>query len=109
MDLLETSITKSKLPTESTANVEDILTQVDPSVPQEEKDKLKEHLRNYADVLWKDEHDLGCTNIVQHHINTGNNRPCRQATRPQSVTTRQIINQAIDEFQLSGTNELCQS
>ena len=45
------------------------------AVAEAEKGLVKELLCKYQDVFSKDDRDLGRTSIVQHHIESGDNRP----------------------------------
>ena len=51
------------------------------AVPEAEKGLVKELLCKYRDVFSKDDRDLGRTSIVQHHIETGDNKPVKQGPR----------------------------
>ena len=46
-----------------------------------QRDKLYEALLCYEDVFAVDNSDLGCTNRLKHHINTGDAAPVRQPPR----------------------------
>ena len=50
----------------------------------EETDQLCELLCSFADVFADDSEDLGCTDIAQHCIHTGDAQPVHQA--PQCMT-----------------------
>ena len=47
----------------------------------EQTARLCNLLLAFADVFAKSDLDLGCTNLVQHHIITGNSRPIKYAPR----------------------------
>ncbi len=53
---------------------------------EEQKKKLRDLLIEYEDIFAKHGSDLGRTNLVKHHIETGDERPVRQHARrlPQS-------------------------
>ena len=51
------------------------------AVPKAEKGLVKELLCKYQNVFSKDDKDLGRTSIVQHHIETGDNKPVKQSPR----------------------------
>ena len=71
--------------------------------------KLEALLTTYQDVFSHNEYDLGTTNIVQHNIETGDNRPFRQALRPQPRAHLPVIDNLLDEMQHQGVIEPCQS
>ena len=86
-----------------------ILDRVDSSVPAQAKERLHSLLTAYGDVFSKDEFDLGCTNIVQYRIDTGDNRPFRQPLHPQPRAQLPIIDELLDEMQHQGIIEPTQS
>ena len=48
---------------------------------EEETQKVADLLIRYQDVFSKGSHDLGCTGLVKHSIDTGDSRPLRQPYR----------------------------
>jgi len=93
----------------SVAHITPIIDRVDPSVPTAVREKLQSLLTSYEDVFSKDEYDLGHTSIVQHSIDTAENRPFRQPLRPQPRAQLPIIDKLLDEMQQQGVIEPCQS
>ena len=59
-------------------------------------------LFQYADILSCDETDLGRTDIVQHSIDTGDERPVRQQLRRTPIMHNQIIDENIDTMLKQG-------
>ena len=57
----------------------------------------------------RSELDLRSTNVVQHRIVIGEDRPSRQPQRPLPVTMRRIIDEQLDKFFANGTVKPCQS
>lgn len=55
--------------------VEELLTKVDPSLPLNGKNKLRDTLQEFQDVFSQHTNDLGRSEVTQHHIDTGNARP----------------------------------
>ena len=51
------------------------------------------------DVFSAGPDDLGCTNLVKHHIDTGQARPIRQPPRRLPLTKRQEADKAVQEMQ----------
>jgi len=86
-----------------------MLSQVDPSVPADAKSQLSQLLESYKDVFSYSEFDLGCTGIVSHEIDTGDNRPFKQPLRPQPRAHLPAIDQLLHEMQSQGIIEPCQS
>ena len=64
----------------------------------EQTARLRKLLSSYADVFAKDDLDLGCTNLVQHHIITGNSPPIKQAPRRIAPAKRQEMETAVGEL-----------
>jgi hypothetical protein len=50
---------------------------IDASVSQETRAKLTNILSSYVDIFSFSEYDLGSTDLVQHRIDTGLNKPFR--------------------------------
>lgn len=86
-----------------------ILESVDNSVPTDTKLQLESLLCAYADVFSRNEYDLGETTLQQHRIDTGSNRPFRQALRPQPRTHLPVIDKLLQEMQEQKVIEPCQS
>ena len=96
-------------PVASPGHIAPIVDKVDSTVPSDVKLRLENLLASYHDVFSQSEYDLGCTNVVQHHIDTGENRPFRQALRPQPRAHLPVIDKLLDEMQHQGVIEPCQS
>ena len=93
----------------SAAAIAEIIQKIDPSLPPESATELRILLESYSDVLSTDEFDLGCTNIVQHRIDTGSHKPSRQSLRPQARAHLPVIDKMLTEMQEQGVIEPCQS
>jgi len=93
----------------STGSVETLLDKVDPTVPADTKQRLGQLIETYRDVFSQDEFDLGSTRIVEHRIDTGENRPFRQPLRPQPRAQLPVIDELLDDMQQQGVIEPCQS
>jgi len=96
-------------PEDTADSLEALLDKVDPSVPPDAKQQLSELITTYQDVFSKNEFDLGSTSIVQHRIDTGENRPFHQPLRPQPRAQLPVIDKLLDEMQHQGVIEPCQS
>ena len=86
-----------------------IMDQADPSMPAQAKERLHSLLTAYGDIFSKDDFDLGCTAIVQHRIDTGDNRLFRQPLRPQPQVQLPVIDELLEEMQHQEVIEPCQS
>ena len=56
-------------------------------------------LCDYADIFSTDPSDLGCTDLVQHHISTGNAAPIQQPPRRLPLAKKEVAEKAIIEMQ----------
>ena len=63
------------------SHLEDLYMRSSVQLAEEEKQRLGILLRTYSDVFSVGDHDLGCTNLVRHHINTGDGKPIKQPPR----------------------------
>ena len=61
--------------------VQKLLNGVDDSIPESACLALEAILMQHQDVFSQDENDLGRTDIIMHHIDTGDARPIRQPLR----------------------------
>ena len=62
---------------------------------EEEKEKLQELLHEYQDVISSDELYLGLTDLVEHCIETGDAKPCRQALRRTPAAYAHIVDEQV--------------
>jgi len=60
---------------------------------------------NHADVFGQNENDLGKTNIIMHHIDTGDAIPVRQPLRRFAPAHIEAISEHIDNMLKQGTIE----
>ena len=52
-------------------------------------------VREYAGVFSRNEYDIGRTHLIPHRIDTGSNRPFRQALRRHPLVHEQYIDDAV--------------
>jgi len=62
---------------------------------QQDIEKL---LLEYQDIFSKDEFDLGCTHLAEHHIDTGDHKPIKQPPRRVPLALQGQDKQAIDDM-----------
>ena len=56
-------------------------------------------LAKFSDVFSAGPHDLGCTDLVKHHIDTGSSKPVRQPPRRLPWAKREDAEKCIQEMQ----------
>lgn len=65
---------------------------------EEQKDALFQLIMEYIDVFSSSPDDLGCTNIIKHKIDTGNERPVRQPLRRQPLAKRNTEREEVQKM-----------
>jgi len=80
------------------AHIECLLEGIDHSVPVDAKAAFEQLLSKYPNIFSKGEHDLGCATAVKHRIDSGTNRPVRQALRRQSPHYSDAIDRQLNEW-----------
>ena len=58
-----------------------VLEKLPTGITSEQRRKIVGFLREYSDIYSRGTYDMGRTNLVEHSIDTGSNRPIRQALR----------------------------
>ena len=80
------------------SHMDGIYERIDTSVSPEDRERLTRLLEQYSSVFSKGPSDMGLTDLVLHEIETGDNRPIRQALRPQPLTMLPVIDQHLSEM-----------
>ena len=78
---------------------------VDDSIPESACLALEAILCEYSDVFSQEENDLGRTDIIMHHIDTGDARPVRQPLRRYPPAHQEAISQHVNNMLKQGTIE----
>ena len=78
---------------------------VDQSIPENACVALQSILLKHADVFSENENDLGKTDIIMHHIDTGDARPVRQPLRRFPPAHVEAISNHVDNMLTQGTIE----
>jgi len=91
------------------SHLEDMVGTVDPTVPVKDVLKLRGLLRENSVAFSAGEWDLGCTSQVMHRIDTGSNKPVRQALRRQPLSVLETIDEQLESMQQAGIIEPVQS
>jgi hypothetical protein len=105
-------IPQHKVPSQTKCSFEVIqwmVNSIDASVSQETKAKLTDILSSYVDIFSFSKFDLGNTDLVQHRIDTGLNKPFRQSLRPQARAHLPIVDKLLQDMQAQGVIEPCTS
>ena len=95
----------NKKPASAAEHIQKIISEVHPDVTSEQKEQLKSLLNQYSDILSVNEYDMGLTDMIQHEIDTGSERPVRQQLRRTPVAYHQIIEKQIQEMLKQGLIE----
>ena len=64
----------------------------------EQREQLTELVTEFSDVFALDDSELGCTNLVQHFIDTGDSPPVRQRPYRIPMAHRETVNQMTEEM-----------
>ena len=68
----------------------------------EEGEQLQAAIYEFSDVFAVDDTELGCTDLVQHSIDTGNHPPIRQQPYRTPVVRRQKMNEMVSDMREQG-------
>jgi len=91
------------------SHLEEMVAAVNPAVPNEDVQKLRKLLQENSAAFSAGEWDLGCTSQVMHRIDTGSNKPVRQALRRQPLSVLETIDEQLESMQQAGIIEPVQS
>jgi len=85
--------------------IQKLVEDVDPATPEGMTIRLQELLLQYRHTFSESEQDLGLTDIVVHHIDTGSARPVRQQLRKFAPAHVEAIAQHVDDMLKQGIIE----
>ena len=95
--------------TDSTAEydeaIDSLLRSIPSDVPETHKQQLYTLLHQYANVISKNETDMGCTHLIEHHIDTGDARPIHQPFRRMPQLHAQQVDDQVDAWFKQGVIE----
>ncbi len=83
------------------AHLFDLFQRSTDGLPLEQQRSVCQLLSEFSDVFSKGPQDLGHTDLVQHHIHTGDATPIRQAPRRLPLAKREEAEQAIEDMEMS--------
>ena len=72
---------------------------------EEQRNKVKQLLRENLAIFSTGEHDIGRTHLVEYRIDTGENRPIRQPLRRHPLQHLETIDRQVDEMTKHGVIE----
>ena len=73
--------------------IDEMISDLPPDLNNEQKGKIRKLLMQYRTILSTSDHDVGCTPLVEHTIDTGNHRPIRQPLRRQPFQHQAYIDE----------------
>ena len=85
--------------------VQEMLDQIDLELTDEQERRVKQLLNENREVFSTSEFDLGRTNLVQHRIDTGINRPFKQQLRRHPMAYLPVIDEHLDKLL---ANNICE-
>jgi len=83
---------------EERALVDEMMSKVDSSVPDDIRARLRKLLEQNISVFSKNKLDLGYTDLVSHSIDTGKARPIRQQLRRCPPAHKEVINKHLSDM-----------
>jgi predicted aspartyl protease/transposase InsO family protein len=89
--------------------LEELVSRIDPSVPESSARDLRELIGRYRDAFSTGSTDLGRTDLVVHSIDTNGAQPFRQPLRRHPIAYRAAIDEQLTELLEQGVIEPCQS
>ena len=85
-------------PKKTPEHLKDLLNRSTEEISQCYHAHVSELLTEFQDIFVKQDGELGRTNLVQHHIDTGNQRPIRQRPRKHPLGQRDEIKRQVNEM-----------
>jgi predicted aspartyl protease len=89
----DNSVVPSQIPATQT-----VIDRLPTHLDDEQRKRTVDLLRSYEDIFSQNEYDIGRTHLVEHTIDTGNNRPIRQSLRRHPIAHLDIIDQQVGEM-----------
>ena len=79
-------------------HLKDLLARSTKDLPENYHENVVELLTEFQDIFVKHDGDLGRTNLVEHHIDTGRQRPIRQRPRKHPLGQREEIKEQVSKM-----------
>ena len=68
------------------------------NLPRDEREKLTDVLMEYEDVFSKSKMDIGCTQLIEHRVDTGDSPPMASAPRRVPVALEEKVDKMVEEL-----------
>ena len=94
--------TESDLPIVVPEHLTDLYNRSTKDLPDHECIAVAQLLAKFANTFAKNSNDLGKTDVVKHHIDTGDEPPVRQRARRLPITQTEELKRQIDELHKNG-------
>ena len=98
-------VPRTEMEPSSTEFIKEMFDKIALDLTDEQKKQVEELLQEYKGVFSTSEFDLGRTNLVKHTIDTGTNRPFKQALRRHPMAYLPIIDEHVDKML---ANDFCE-
>ena len=85
--------------------IQKLIAAVPAEVSAEHTARLEQLLHQYEDILSRDEFDMGLTDLVQHEIDTGQEKPVRQSLRKTPLAYNEVIDKHVQSMLKQGLIE----
>jgi len=95
----------SDLTPPKTEALKKIMERLSPDLTKDQRQKAWSLLVKYREIISTGDHDIGRTDLVEYHIDTGNNRPIRQPLRRHPFQHLEWIDKKVEEMRKHGINE----
>jgi len=101
LDRVEDGPLSDLTPTETEA-LRKIMERLSPDLTKGQRQKAWSLLVKYRGIISMGDYDIGRTDLVEYHIDTGNNRPIRQLLRRHPFQHLEWINKEVEEMRKHG-------
>ena len=98
-------VEKCQVPVTLPPHLKDLYDRSVAGLDGDESTRIYQLLVEFSDVFSKGTHDLGSTDLVKHHINTGDAAPIRQAPRRLPLAKKEEAARAVGEMREQGVIE----
>ena len=79
-------------------HIDSLLCNLPVELTSEQKDRAEQLIRSYAHVFSQSEYNIGCTSIIPHRIDTGENNPHFEQLRRHPTTQLPVIDEHVSHM-----------